>query len=115
MQYSKNHTWADIKDGIARIGITEYAQKQLKDIMFIELPEPGTKVLADKKAASIESVKTLSEVLSPVTGEVVEKNKEVEDDPSKINEDCYAAWLLKIRVEEEPELMTEDEYRKYEA
>ncbi len=108
MKFSKDHTWVN-EDG--KVGISDYAQKQLKDIVFVELPEKGKKVEKGKQVATIESVKSVSDVISPVSGEVIEVNESLQEDPTIINSDCYGkGWLFKVKVEESDDLMTEEEY-----
>ncbi len=116
MKFSKDHTWVKVEGGIGVCGISDYAQKQLKDIVFIELPEKGKKLEQGKQAASIESVKSVSDVISPVSGEVVEVNDALKDDPTLVNKDASGkGWIFKVKIEEKGELdklMTEEDYKK---
>jgi glycine cleavage system H protein len=99
LKYHSEHAWARIEDGKATLGITYYAQDQLGEIVFLELPEVGTEVEAGKPYAEIESVKSVSDVYSPVNGTIIETNKEVVEAPEIINEDCYeAGWMVKVEL-----------------
>ena len=104
-KYSKDHEWVIVDNGIATIGITNHAQEQLGDVVFIELPAIGKKVAAHEQAAVVESVKAASEVYVPVSGEVVEVNKELEGDPAMVNRDAEAgAWFMKVKLSNPSEL-----------
>ncbi|RMD54352.1 MAG: glycine cleavage system protein GcvH, partial [Nitrospirae bacterium] len=109
------HTWAKIEDGKARIGITDYAQESLGDIVYVELPEVDSEVEAGDKIGDIESTKATSDVISPVTGTVLEVNEELVDAPEIINEDPYEkGWIALIKLSEEPkDLMEVGDYEKY--
>jgi glycine cleavage system H protein len=113
-KYSKDHEWVIVENGIATIGITNHAQEQLGDVVFIELPAIGKKVAAHDQAAVVESVKAASEVYVPVSGEVVEVNKELEGDPALVNREAEgAAWFMKVKLSnpsELDELMDKDAY-----
>lgn len=113
MKFSKDHAWVK-EDGT--VGVSDYAQKQLKDIVFIELPEKGRKLEKGKQAASIESVKSVSDVISPVSGEVIEVNEALKDDPTLVNKDSEGnGWLFKVKIENKDELndlIEEEEYKK---
>ncbi len=105
LKYADTHEWARLEqDGLVRVGISDFAQKQLGDVVYIELPEPGRQVQAGKACAVIESVKAASDIYSPVSGEVVEANQEVGDSPELVNEDCYASWLFAIKPADPAEL-----------
>lgn len=113
LKYSKDHEWVDVEGEIAIIGITNYAQVQLGDIVYVELPEMGMTADKDEAICAVESVKTAADVLTPVSGEVVEVNETLEDSPELINEDPYSAWIMKIHmdaVSDLDDLMSEDEY-----
>jgi glycine cleavage system H protein len=98
-RYTKEHEWVDAKGDLATIGITDYAQHELGDVVFVELPKPGTKIEAGKSFGTVESVKAVSEIYAPATGEVVEANAGLHDTPEKINTDPHgAAWLIKVRL-----------------
>ena len=104
-KYSKDHEWVIVDNGIATIGITNHAQEQLGDVVFIELPAIGKKVAAQEQAAVVESVKAASEVYVPVSGEVVEVNKELEGDPALVNRDAESgAWFMKVKLSNPAEL-----------
>lgn len=116
LKYSKDHEWIDADGNTAVIGITNYAQVQLGDIVFVELPDEGMQVEKDEVVCAVESVKTAADVLTPVSGEVSAANEELEDAPELINEDPYEAWIFKIEmadVSELEELMNEDEYADF--
>jgi glycine cleavage system H protein len=98
-RYTKEHEWVDAKADLATIGITDYAQHELGDVVFVELPKPGAKIEAGKSFGTVESVKAVSEIYAPATGEVVEANAALHDTPEKINTDPHgAAWLIKVRL-----------------
>ena len=104
-KYSKDHEWVIVDNGIATIGITNHAQEQLGDVVFIELPAIGKKVAAHEQAAVVESVKAASEVYVPVSGEVVEVNKELEGDPALVNREAEGgAWFMKVKLSNPSEL-----------
>ena len=99
LKYSKEHEWVRVEGDTATIGITDFAQEQLTDIVFVELPEVGRKVDAGEAVAVVESVKSVSDIYSPVAGEVSAVNKELEAHPEKVNEDPFGAgWILRLRV-----------------
>ena len=111
LKYSKSHEWIAEEDGLHVIGISDYAQHSLGDIVFINLPEVDDEVTVGDAFGDIESVKAVSDVLSPVTGIVAEINESLFDAPETINEDPYGSWLIKVRdVAEAEELLTSDEY-----
>ncbi|MGL1863843.1 MAG: glycine cleavage system protein GcvH [Pseudodesulfovibrio sp.] len=102
--YAKSHEWVMVEGDIATVGITQFAQEQLGDLTFIELPEVGDAFEAGNEMGSVESVKAASEIYAPVTGEVIEVNEELEDAPEKVNEEPYGdGWLLKFKIKGEPE------------
>ena len=98
LRYSEDHEWVKVEGNIATIGITDYAQKELGDITYADLPEVDDEVEAGEEFGALESVKASSELLSPVSGKVVEVNPELEDAPEKINEDAYEAWIIKVEM-----------------
>ncbi|HEX2294612.1 MAG TPA: glycine cleavage system protein GcvH [Actinomycetota bacterium] len=112
-QYTKDHEWALERDGRVVVGITHYAQDQLGDVVFVGLPEPGAEVTAGEPLGEVESTKSVSDVYSPVSGKVLEKNSEVEQTPELINSDPYGdGWLVSIEpAGEATGLMSADEYR----
>lgn len=98
-RYTRQHEWIDLKDGVGTIGITDYAQHELGDVVFVELPKPGAKIQAGKSFGTVESVKAVSEIYAPVSGVVTEANGDLEATPEKLNSDPHsAAWLIKITV-----------------
>ncbi len=99
LRYSEEHEWVRVEGDIAVIGISDYAQDQLGDVVFVELPEPGRAVAKGEEAAVVESVKAASEVYSPVSGEVVEVNEPLADDPGLVNREPTAGgWFMKVRM-----------------
>lgn len=113
LKYSKDHEWVEVDGETAVIGITNYAQVQLGDIVYVELPEIGIIVDKDEAICAVESVKTAADVMTPVSGEVLEVNEELEDSPELINEDPYSAWIMKIQmndISDLDDLMSEDDY-----
>ena len=103
--YSKEHEWIKKEGDKVRIGITEFAQDELGDIVFVELPEVGDEMEVDEPFGSVESVKTVSELYAPVSGKVVEVNEELEDSPEFVNESPYEnAWMVVVELSDESEL-----------
>ncbi|NBE54408.1 glycine cleavage system protein GcvH [Streptomyces boluensis] len=116
LRYSKEHEWLSAAaDGVSSIGITEHAANALGDVVFVQLPEVGDTVTAGESCGELESTKSVSDLYSPVTGEVVEANEDVVNDPSLVNSAPFAGgWLFKVRVSEEPEdLMSAAEYTEF--
>ncbi len=117
LRYSEDHEWVRIEGDIAVIGISDYAQEQLGDVVFVELPEPGRAVAQGEEAAVVESVKAASEVCAPVSGEVVEVNEPLTDDPGLVNrEPTGGGWFLKLRMSDPGEvedLLDEAAYRAF--
>ena len=115
--YTKDHEWVRVDESIGTIGITDYAQQQLGDIVFVELPKPGDHVTAKEVFGTVESVKAVSEVYSPVTGEIVAVNSKLQDAPEKINADPHGdGWLIRVRLADHREteaLMTAEQYQAY--
>jgi len=104
-RYTKEHEWVDAKDGVATVGITDYAQGELGDVVFVELPEVGKKLETGKSLGTVESVKAVSEIYAPASGEVLEANGELRNKPETINSDPHgAAWLVKIKLANPAEL-----------
>lgn len=113
LQYTKSHEWVRITDGVATVGITEHAQDELGDVVFVELPEQGATLEAGDSFGAVESVKAVSDLYAPVGGEVVEVNGALEDSPEKINEDPYGeGWILKLQVSGEADLLSAADYEK---
>ena len=96
LQYTKSHEWLLVEDGVATVGLTDFAQDALGDIVFVNLPQSGDQVSAGEALGDVESVKAVSDVLSPVSGVVAEVNEELLDNPALVNEDPYGAWLVKV-------------------
>ncbi len=118
LYYSKDHEWARIEDGVVVVGITDHAQHALHEITYVEISEVGTVVNAGEECGLVESMKASSDIFSPVSGEIIEVNTELEDAPEIVNEDPYGrGWMFKIRpskLEEDlKSLMTSEEYSKY--
>ena len=113
LKYTKSHEWVRIEDGTATVGITEHAQDELGDVVFVELPEAGTTLEAGDSFGAVESVKAVSDLYAPVGGEVVEVNEALNDAPEKINEDPYGdGWILKLSTTGEEDLLSAEEYQK---
>ena len=96
LKYTKTHEWVKEEDGLYVVGLTDYAQDALGDIVFVNLPSVGDAVTAGEAFSDVESVKAVSDVFSPVTGTVAEVNEAIIDDPSLVNSDCYGSWLIKV-------------------
>jgi glycine cleavage system H protein len=112
--YTNNHEWVKVEDGFAFVGITDYAQESLGEIVFVELPEEETTIEAGEELGAIESVKAASDISCPVTGTIVVVNDELEDSPELLNEDPYENWIVKIDLEDETEvnkLLSATEYK----
>jgi glycine cleavage system H protein len=113
-KYAKSHEWVMKEGELYVLGITEYAQSELGDVVFVNLPEVGEEVYADEAFADVESVKAVSDIISPFDGVIAETNKELLDAPEKLNEAPYEAWIVKMSdVEQLPELLSAEEYEKF--
>jgi len=116
-KYTKTHEWIELSDGTGTVGITNYAQEKLGDVVYVELPDVGKKVKKGEAVLTVESVKAASDVYSPADGEVVEVNETLNDNPGLINEDPEGkGWIFKIKVEnlsQLDELLSEEEYKKF--
>ena len=116
LRYSEEHEWVKVEDGKARIGITHFAQSELGDIVFVELPQVGDDIKTNEPFGSVESVKTVSELYAPISGKVVEVNSDLEDSPEFVNESPYEnAWMVVIEPTDATEidsLMTAEQYEK---
>ena len=114
LRYTKEHEWVKVEDNKVRIGITDFAQHELGDIVFVELPEVGDTVTVDQPFGSVESVKTVSELYAPVTGTVVEVNAELSDSPELVNESAYEqAWMIVVELSDAAQvdaLLTAEQY-----
>jgi glycine cleavage system H protein len=119
LKYSKEHEWVLVEGSVATVGITDYAQDQLGDIVFVELPAVGDKVSKEDAFGVVESVKAVSDIYAPVSGKVVEVNDDLPENPEMLNEDSYGdGWIIKIEMndpEELQDLMTAAEYEEYVA
>ncbi len=117
LKYTKDHEWVRVEGDTGTIGITDYAQDQLGDIVFVELPAAGTAIAAAEKFGEIESVKAVSELFAPVSGEVTEANDSLADSPESVNDDPYGdGWMVKVRFSDAAELdglMSADEYEAF--
>jgi glycine cleavage system H protein len=117
VRYSKDHEWVKIDGDTATVGITHYAQEQLGDVVFVELPEVGKKVEQGKEMATVESVKAASEVYAPISGEVVEVNSALTDAPATVNEEAQGkGWFAKLKISDKGQLaglMDEAAYKKF--
>ncbi len=116
-RYTKEHEWVEVAGETATIGITFHAQEELGDIVYVDLPKAGTKIETGKSFGSVESVKAVSDIYAPVTGEVTESNDTLATTPEKLNEDPHgAAWLIKVRMDNPTDLtnlLTASDYQKY--
>lgn len=116
LKYSKEHEWVKVDGNTVTIGITEYAQGELGDIVFVELPEVDDEINEGDTFGSVESVKTVSELYAPVSGKVVESNEELEDSPEFVNESPYEkAWMVKVELSDESQLddlLSADQYKE---
>ena len=114
LRYTKSHEWIKEEDGIAVIGITDFAQNALGDVVFVNLPEAGDEVVAGESFGDVESVKAVSDLLSPVSGIVKAVNEELIDAPEMLNSDPYGAWIIKVeQVNDYEELLDADDYEAF--
>ncbi|BER92339.1 glycine cleavage system protein GcvH [Atrimonas thermophila] len=114
--YTKDHIWVKREGDVVTCGITDYAQSELGDVVFIELPSRGQKFKKGQKMGSVESVKSVSNLYAPVSGEIMEVNGTLEEKPETINQKPYEGWIAKIKIEDEKELgelLTADQYKKF--
>jgi len=115
-RYTTQHEWVQVKGNVATVGITDYAQHELGDVVFVELPKPGAQVTAGKSLGTVESVKAVSDIYSPVTGEVTEANGDLHNAPEKINSDPHgAAWLIKVKLANPAEVNALMDAKAYDA
>ncbi len=115
-RYTTDHEWIEVTDGLGTVGLTDWAQCQMGDIVFVELPKPGDSLEAGKALGTVESVKAANEIFAPVSGEVVEVNAKLKDAPEVINSDPHGAgWLLKVRLKDPREMDSLMNARAYEA
>ena len=114
LKYAKSHEWVKDEDGVAVVGISDFAQDALGDVVFINLPEVGDEVTAGDSFGDVESVKAVSDLICPVSGVVCAVNEELEDSPELLNEDPYGAWIIKVEnITAEEELLTADAYEAF--
>ena len=117
LHYSKDHEWVRVEGGVAVIGITDHAQEQLGDVVYVELPKAGESFSANESFGSVESVKAVSEIFTPVSGEVAEFNESLSDEPEKVNKDPYGdGWMIKVKMSapgEVDSLLTAAEYEDF--
>ena len=115
LYYSESHEWVKVEEGFAFIGITDYAQNSLGEIVFVELPEEDDNVESGADFAAVESVKAASDIVSPLTGVIVAVNEDLEDAPELLNEDAFENWIIKIEMEDKSELnklLSKEEYQE---
>ena len=116
-KFTKDHEWLNLQEHIATVGITDYAQDQLGDIVFIEMPQVSTKIAASESFGAIEAVKTVADLYAPVSGEVIEINDKLDSSPDLVNSDPYIeGWIVKLKIDnndEINELMNYDEYQEF--
>lgn len=111
LKYTKEHEWVLVENDVATVGITQYAADALGEIVYVDLPKAGTKTTYMKVCGEIESTKSVGELYAPMDGEVVESNSSLSNTPDAINSDPYGSWLIKIRFESLPELLSASEYQ----
>jgi len=104
LKYSESHEWVKVEGSIAVIGVSDFAQKEMGDITYVDMPEVDDAVKAGEEFGALESVKASSDLISPVSGTVVEVNEELEDAPEKVNEDAFASWIIKVEMSDASEL-----------
>lgn len=117
-KYTKEHEWIQANGGSATVGITDYAQQSLGDIVFVELPKVGAELMAGKTFGSVESVKAVSDLYAPASGTVTETNADLATSPEKVNKDAHGSWMLKLALKNPSELdglLSADDYEKFVA
>ncbi len=115
-RYTREHEWIHVQDGVGTVGITDHAQSTLGDIVFVETPRIGTKVEKGKVFGSVESVKAVSDLYSPATGEIESVNEELSQSPEKVNTDAHGAWIMRLNLSNPGEvdaLLTAEDYEKF--
>jgi glycine cleavage system H protein len=115
LKYTKDHEWIRLSGEIAEVGITNFAQEQLGDVVYVELPDPGRKITAGESFGSIESVKAVSELFAPVSGEVIEVNPALKDQPETVNARPHETWMVKVRVSDPQAINALLDSAQYEA
>lgn len=116
LKYTKEHEWALIEGDTVTVGITDFAQSALGDIVFLEVPEVGTDLKSGATFGVVESIKSVSDLYAPITGEVTAKNSDLESSPEKINSEPYESWLIKVKVKDQSELeklLTAEQYQEF--
>lgn len=116
LKYTKEHEWALVEGDVLTVGITDFAQSALGDIVFVEVPDVGSELRVGSTFGVVESIKSVSDLYAPVTGEVVAKNSDVEESPEKINQDAYGSWLIKVKVKDSSDidkLLTAEQYQEF--
>ena len=114
LNYTEEHEWIRVADEYATVGITDFAQSQLGDIIFLELPDVDDKIISGEPFGEIEAVKTVSDLFAPVDGTVIEVNNDLEDFPEKVNQDCYGdGWIIKIKPKNEIEIEDLLDHKQY--
>lgn len=114
LKYSKSHEWVKVEDGVAIIGISDFAQDALGDVVFINLPAEGDSVTAGERFGDVESVKAVSELICPMTGVICAVNEELADAPERLNSDPYDAWIIKVEnIQEQEELLDAAAYEAF--
>ena len=116
LKYTKEHEWTLIEGNTVTVGITDFAQSALGDIVFVEVPEVGSDLKEGSTFGVVESIKSVSDLYSPVSGEVIAKNSDVEGSPEKINKDAYGSWLIKVKVKDLTEinkLLSAEQYQEF--
>jgi len=117
LRYSKDHEWVLVDGDVATVGITDYAQESLGDVVYVDLPRVGDAFNAHEAIGSVESVKAVSEIFTPIGGEIVEVNETINDAPENVNGDCYGSgWMIKIKMNNSGEadaMLSNDEYEEY--
>ena len=104
LKYSESHEWVKVEGGVAVIGVSDFAQKEMGDITYVDMPSVDDEVAAGEEFGALESVKASSDLISPVSGTVVEVNEALEDAPEKVNEDAYGSWIIKVEMSDPSEL-----------
>lgn len=114
LKYHSEHTWIKVEGDIATIGVTDFAQEQLGEVLFVEMPDTGDEIQTGEEFGSVESSKVASDLIAPISGEVLEINEKLEDEPEYINEAPYEAWILKVKISNEEEvtnLLSAEDYQ----
>ena len=114
LKYSKSHEWIKYEGDVAVVGISDFAQDALGDVVFVNLPQVGDEVVAGESFGDVESVKAVSDLISPVSGTIVEINEELDDSPENLNSDPYGSWIIKVEnITEEEDLLDADAYEAF--